>query len=106
MKVEGHRCNQCNKYTLDVYAEKGWIFIDDYGIHITNGRKKDGESKIEVFFSQLKYYVDKESLDFCSLKCFLNWLFLSDSTTNRYSSTKARKRFMKEILKLSRIKFY
>jgi len=108
MKVEGRQCNHCNKYTSDVYMEKGWIFFDSYGVHVTNGREggDSGEANVEVLFSLLQYTLGKDSLDFCSLKCFLNWLFLSDKTNNKRSSLSERERFMKEVLKLSRMRFY
>jgi len=106
MKVRGRRCNNCDKITYDVFAEKGWILIDDSGTRITNGRNEDGVVNIEVCFTSLKYTLTHDSLDFCSLRCFLEWVFLSDDTSNKRAPLKERREFMQEMLRASRLKFY
>ena len=109
MKFTGHKCDFCKKSTEDVYTEKGWIFIDKLGFHVTNGRKEGdkGEARVMIFYSPLHFTLGDNSLDFCSLKCFLDWLFLSDTTSNMKSSTlEERHKFMKEILRQSRLRFY
>jgi len=106
MKLEVHKCNNCGKISHDFYAEKGWIIFDDFGVHITNGRA-EGRASAERYFKLLKFVRDSDSLDFCSLKCFLEWLFLSNTTSNNQHSTiEERKKFMQKILKNSRLKFY
>jgi len=104
MRFEGHTCNNCNKATHDIYAEKGWIFFDKNGTHITNGRT-EGRANTEVYFTLLQFTLN-DSLDFCSLRCFLEWLFLSDDTNNKHSAMEERKKFMREMLKKSKLKFY
>jgi len=109
MKLEVYKCDNCGKTTYDAYAEKYWIIFDNCGAHVTNGRI-EGRNNIERYFKSLKFVLDSDtndSLDFCSLKCFLEWLFLSDNTSNnRYSTMEERKKFMQEMLKKSRLKFY
>jgi len=105
MKLEGHECNNCGKITFDVYTEKGWIFFDEDGTHITNG-KVEGRANVEIYFTLLKFVPHNNSLDLCSLKCFLEWLFLSDKTSNKHSPMEERKKFMQTMFKKSRLKFY
>jgi len=106
MKFKGRICNNCQKSTKDVYAEKGWIFFDERGTHVTDGRL-EGQSIVKVYFAPLKFALSDDSLDFCSLKCFLEWLFLSEiASNNKHSTIEERKKFMQEILEKSKLKFY
>jgi len=104
MIVETHKCEWCGKTTLDVHAEKGWVFFDDLGAHIVKGRTEKGCSSFITSFASLRY-PGGDSLDFCSLKCFLNWLLLSSRTNGDHSSTpEERQQLAKELLKRSGIK--
>lgn len=33
------KCDWCNKVTNNIYREKGWIFFDRHGIHVSNPTK-------------------------------------------------------------------
>ena len=78
MKVEMYKCNYCGKTVEDYYNKIGWISIfDGLHFHITNGRKKDGVANTERFYS------GTSQLDFCSITCFLQWLYTSKNTDNK-----------------------
>lgn len=83
MKVEMYKCNYCHKTVEDQYAEIGWIQIyDGLHFHITNGRKKDGVANTERFYS------GTSQLDFCSITCFLQWIYMADDTNNKCEKIK------------------
>ncbi|MCD6148992.1 hypothetical protein J7J18_06500 [bacterium] len=103
MIVETHKCEWCGKITLDVHAEKGWVFFDDLGTHIVKGETGEGCSSFITSFESLRY-TGSGSLDFCSLKCFLGWLLLSNRTNgDRSLPSEKRKQLVEELLKSSGI---
>jgi len=106
MKYEGRICDNCRKAVEDHYSEKGWISFDSNGFRITNQRTLEGEAVIEAYFPVLQYGSgnSSDSLDFCSAKCLLEWMFLSDKTNNKNRSLKEREEFMREMMERSGIK--
>ncbi len=87
MIKENHVCNRCSKVAdFDVYSEKGWIIINDNGFHILNGRDEYGNSGTKIYYGDLIVRT-KDYLDFCSLICFLRWLYFSKETQNNKNKT-------------------
>ena len=72
-------CNHCGKATYMYRQEIGWIHIGDYGIQITDEEYPDGSSNVQRFTSVLLSTAEG-GLDFCSIECFIQWLYFSDET--------------------------
>lgn len=75
-------CNACGKRTDDYYAEIGWIRIAEYGLSISNGRKRDGSANTERWYSDI--ISPDGGLDFCCWVCLLNWLYANPNTDNKH----------------------
>jgi len=97
MKIEVYRCENCGKETKDYYKEKGWIHIDTCGLVITNGRTKEGHAITNRFTNLIFSSEYTSGFDFCSLRCFIRWLYLSKDTDNRKDYDKNS--FLKEAIK-------
>lgn len=94
METTINKCNNCGKISEDVYSEIGWIkFRKEGGIPLSiyNGRKSDGAANTE------RYYRGHDNFDFCSLECFLRWLYLSKNTENKGDLTDYNDPFYNEI---------
>ena len=75
-------CDYCGKRTDDYYAEIGWIHIGEDSITVTNGRNPNGVATPERYTRGL---TSPRGIDFCSVQCFLKWLYLSDETRGKGS---------------------
>lgn len=75
MKREINSCEVCEKETKDYYEEIGWIHLDEDGICITGGREKDEGMANVLFYNNLIKAKKGQVLDFCSIACFLNYIF-------------------------------
>ncbi len=89
MRKKINICDCCGKETKDYMAEKGWIHIDNCGLMITDGRKRNKEAKYKFYSPYIKSDSSKE-FDFCSEECFLGFLKLH--LQKRSKENKGRKR--------------
>lgn len=93
MKKEVYICNSCGKGTPDFYNERGWIHIDKRKFVVANERDIDGHAHPFRYTNTL---ITKHGsgLDFCSIKCFIEWMFFNPQTRNRDTTIKdEEKRF-------------
>ena len=88
MKADIYICDWCKKETKEHYTENGWITIDKSGFHVSD----NNELKIYTP-SIITQYSD---LHFCSIYCFLAWLFLSKENQNKNTSFEKRIDFFVE----------
>ena len=101
MQLKVYKCECCKKETIDFFEEHGWIHIDCSGLIITDGKRHIKTPIIRRFTELIKTPTDFNNvLDFCSLKCFVKWLFLSIQTDheNDYSKHEFFKKAVKTLV--------
>ncbi len=88
MKVAFSKCNFCGKYTEKYKDKFGWIRITNSHFEISGNKKIDSNSKynisIRVLYDCLITSDNDKQLDFCSLSCFIKWLYLSEETDTKF----------------------
>lgn len=69
------KCDNCGKFTEDIYNEKKWIVIgnnrEETRIEVTGGRQENGTARISLFRTQSN---ENESLHFCGLNCLNSFI--------------------------------
>lgn len=99
MRIINYKCDYCEKAVEDFCSEKGWIHIDECNLKIADGRTEFESPIINRFTELISVPIEfKGGLDFCSLACFVKWLFLSKDTDYRKDYDKIS--FLKEAIRL------
>ncbi len=81
MKKEFHECDNknCKRLSKDIYSEVVWIHISNgFGFSIHRGRNNNGTSHVKRFMRN----DPTRKLDFCSIKCMLQWMYMAEETEN------------------------
>lgn len=71
MKIIKYVCEECGKEVDEYYPQIGWVHIDGFGLKVTNGRDEKQCAQSKFFDDRI---TAKNSVDFCSLKCFVDCL--------------------------------
>jgi len=77
MKLTVYKCDWCGKTVENFYDVKGWVHVEDDALTIADGTR---DCKLERYTTKICCSDKNQSLDFCSIDCFLKWLFLSKET--------------------------
>ena len=75
MLIKEYKCDWCGKTTPDYGMEPGWIHINNHNLKISNS------DKYARLTSLIRTNDMITKLDFCSLQCFMLWLYLSQDTS-------------------------
>lgn len=92
-------CNRCGSETKDYRNETGWIHIGNEGILIAGGDGWRAGANMAFRYTSSIKTGGSDSLDFCSIKCFIEWLYTDEHTRNtRTTNCDIESRFFNDVV--------
>lgn len=75
-------CNRCGSETTDYKKETGWIHISSKGLLVAGDDDWRAMTGVSFRYTSSIRTSDDDSIDFCSIKCFIEWLYTGEHTRN------------------------